>query len=58
MEEKEQDNKDDNVIEINAAQFFGMPDEAFIIKKNKKTEEKKGDDRDKNGDRGEEGPWR
>ena len=32
----------DNVINITAAQFFGTLDEAFIIKKNKKKEKKKG----------------
>ena len=44
MKEKEQENQDNAVIDITAAQFFGMPDEAFLIKKNKKTEEKKGND--------------
>ena len=55
MEEKEWENKADDVIKITAAQFFGTPDEAFLIKNNKKTEEKKGDDGDKNGnaERGE-----
>ena len=57
MEEKERENKDDNdnIIGITAAQFFGIPDEAFLIKNNKKTEEKKGDDSDENGDGREEG---
>ena len=48
MEEKERENKDDNVIDVTAAQFFGTPDYAFIIKKNEKTGDKKGDDGDKN----------
>ena len=38
MEEKEWGNEDDNVIDITAAQFFDTPDEAFLIKNNKKTE--------------------
>ena len=50
MEEKEWENEDDDLIDIAAAQFFGTPDEAFLIKKNKKTEEKKGDDGDENID--------
>ena len=56
MEEKERDNEEDdkNVIDITAAQLFGTPDEAFLIKKNKKTEEKKGDGGDKNGNGREE----
>ena len=37
MEEKEWENEDDDVIDITAAQFFGTPNEAFLIKKNKKT---------------------
>ena len=48
MEDKEWEY--DNVINITAAQFFVTPDEAFLIKKNKKTEEKKGGDGDENGD--------
>ena len=55
MEEKEQENEEDDVIDITTAQLFGTPDEAFLINKNKKTEEKKGDDGDENGDGGEEG---
>ena len=50
MEEKEWENEDDDVIDITAAQFFRTPNQAFLIKKNKKTEEKKGDDGDENGD--------
>ena len=50
MEEKEWQNEDDDVIDITAAQLFGTPDEAFLVKKNKKTEDKKGDDDDENGD--------
>ena len=40
---------------MNTAQFFSTPDEAFIINNNKKTEEKKVNENNKNGDRGEEG---
>ena len=50
MEEKEWDNEEDNVINITAAQFFGKPDKAFLVKKNKKTQEKKGDDGNENDD--------
>ena len=49
MEEKKWENEDDNVINITSAQFFGTPDEAFLIKNNKKTEEKRGDDGNENG---------
>ena len=49
-EEKEWENKDDDVIDITTAQFFGTPDEAFLVQKNKKTKENKGDDGDENGD--------
>ena len=55
MEEKQRDNKDDEIININAEKFFGTPDEAFIINKNKTMEGKKGDDGAKNGDGGEDG---
>ena len=50
MEEKELENEDDDVNDITAAKFFGTTDEAFLIKKNKKTEEKKGKESDENGD--------
>ena len=50
MEEKEWENEDDDVIGITAAQFLGTPDEAFLIKKNKKTEEKKGGEGDESSD--------
>ena len=54
MEEKEWENEDDDVIDITAAKLFGTPDEAFLIKKNKKTEKKQGNDRDRNrGGRGD-----
>ena len=49
-EEKEWENKDDYVIDITTAQFFGTPDEAFLVQKNNRTKEKKGDDGDENGD--------
>ena len=51
MEEKEWDNEEDDedVIDITAAQLLGTPNEAFLIKKNKKTEAKKGDGGCKNG---------
>ena len=49
MDKKEWENEDIDVINITTAQFFGTPDEAFLIKKNKKTEEKKFDDGDENG---------
>ena len=42
--------EEDDVTNVTVAQFFGTPDEAFLIKKNKKTAEKKGDDGDKNGE--------
>ena len=51
--EQEEDNDDDNdVVNITAVQFFGMPDDAFLgkeaeYKKKKKKEDKsKGDDDD------------
>ena len=50
MDEKEWENEDNDVIDITAAQFFGTPDEEFLIKKNKKTGEKKDNDSNKNGD--------
>ena len=37
------------MINITVAQFFSKPNETFLIKRNKKTEEKKGDDGNKNG---------
>ena len=50
MEEKEWENEDEDVINITAAQFFSTPDEVFLIKKNKKTEENKGNGGNENGD--------
>ena len=48
MEEKERENEDednnDKVINITTTQLFGTPDKAFLIKKNKKTEERQGND--------------
>ena len=57
MEEKEWDNEEDDedVIDITAAQLLGTPNEAFLIKKNKKTEAKKGDGGNRNGKGREEG---
>ena len=51
--EKERENEDDDVIDITAEKFFGTPNEAFLIKKNKKTKEKKSDDVDENSYGGE-----
>ena len=53
MEEKEQDNKNDNVIDITTAQFFITPHKTSLIKNNKETEQKKGDESKKNRDGGE-----
>ena len=52
MEEREQDNEDNNIIDITTAQFFTTPHKAFPIKKNKKTDEKKGDDVNENSELG------
>ena len=48
-------NEDDNKIDVTAPQFSSTPDKAFLNKRNKKTEENKGNDRDENGNVREEG---
>ena len=40
---------------MTTAQFFGTPNKSFLIKNNKKTEEKKGDDSKNNGYKVEDG---